>query len=143
MCRNGTRSLLHSPNVNYSDSYTLGFIGPNDWGRTLGEASKKIAESMVGEIVLPSGMRVNRKMRVVTKSEPAWSVTFPSGVIHCRERECRFASRFGRSLTDATDALGMKTSAGRWNRELNLRTCSIVRFRSPVMNMETALSEPN
>jgi hypothetical protein len=57
-----------------------------------------------------------------------------------RERECPFASRFGLCVTDA---LGMKTSAGSLNRVLNFRTCSKVRLRCPVMNIETALSEPN
>lgn len=57
-----------------------------------------------------------------------------------REREARFASRFGACLTDS---FGMKTSAGSSNRALNLRTCSKVRLRCPVMNIETALSEPN
>ena len=57
-----------------------------------------------------------------------------------RERERPFASRFG---LRGTDALGMKTSAGSLNRVLNFRTCSKVRFRCPVMNIETALSEPN
>ena len=57
-----------------------------------------------------------------------------------REREARFASRFGACLTDS---FGMNTSAGSSNRALNLRTCSKVRLRCPVMNIETALSEPN
>lgn len=57
-----------------------------------------------------------------------------------RERECPLASRFGLCVTDA---LGMKTSAGSLNRVLNFRTCSKVRLRCPVMNIETALSEPN
>ena len=34
--------------------------------------------------------------------------------------------------------LRMKTSAGSLNRELNLRTCSSVRFRCPERNIETA-----
>jgi hypothetical protein len=57
-----------------------------------------------------------------------------------RERECPFASRFGLCVIDA---FGMKTSAGSLNRALNLRTCSKLRLRCPVMNIETALSEPN
>jgi len=57
-----------------------------------------------------------------------------------REREARFASRLGVCLTDS---FGMNTSAGSSNRALNLRTCSKVRLRCPVMNIETALSEPN
>jgi len=57
-----------------------------------------------------------------------------------RERECPFASRFALCVTGV---LGMKTSAGSLNRVLNFRTCPNVRLRSPVMNIETALSEPN
>ena len=57
-----------------------------------------------------------------------------------RERERPFARRFALCVTGA---LGMKTSAGSLNRVLNFRTCPNVRLRSPVMNIETALSEPN
>lgn len=57
-----------------------------------------------------------------------------------RERERLFAGRFGLRVADS---LGMKTSAGSLNRALNFRTCPKVRLRCPVMNMETALSEPN
>ena len=57
-----------------------------------------------------------------------------------RERGCPLARRFG--LCWAV-ILGMKTSARSLNRVLNFRTCSMVRLRSPVMNMATALSDPN
>src|SRR5438128_2666774 len=42
-----------------------------------------------------------------------------------------------------TAFFGMKTSVGSLNRALNFRTCSMVRFRCPARNIETALSEPN
>ena len=53
------------------------------------------------------------------------------------ERECRLAA-FG--LWEA-DALCMKTSAGSLERALNFHTCSKVRLRCRVMNIETALCE--
>jgi hypothetical protein len=59
---------------------------------------------------------------------------------HHREREWPFASRFALCVNVV---LGMKTSAGSLNRVLNFRTCPNVRLRSPVMNIETALSDPN
>ncbi len=57
-----------------------------------------------------------------------------------RERAGPLAGAFGRWEANALD---MKTSAGSLKRALNFRTCSKVRLRCPVMNIETALSEPN
>jgi hypothetical protein len=43
---------------------------------------------------------------------------------------------------DATAPVEMKTSADSLNRVHKFRTCSMVRFRCPARNIETALSEP-